>query len=641
MSARTTEGGPVGRSGARLTARVRWLLGLLLTLILPAIVYLVTLYPGVGGRVNPGDSMKFQYIGLVLGVPHEPGYPQYVLLNYLWTSLPWPFEAALQVNLLSAVCSLLAGAFFWSALTRLTGRPLLAVLGTWTLLVSRSVWTFSTEAEVHGLQLLWACAAFWIAVRWTENRDRRWLLALLAVVALSFGNHPLAVMLLLGTAALVLVGEPRAVLSPQVLVAGLVFAGIGLAQYGFLMVRARAEAPYVEAIPAGEPGFADLWRGMTGKRFIDWHWMNDTNGVESGWLELLQEALLQLSLPVLLLALFGAVVGLRRAPPIAGFLLAVLAGSLAFYLAYHVPDPQPYQAHVWLPIAALATLGAAALPRDWWLVAAVVWGGFLVIHVGRDTPDLRVEETKWNRSTLMAGAPANSTVLLEQGSEYDYPMQQLANYYTYAFPDKRAGVEARPAVDVFASWEYLTRHPLVFSGDEVAEALRQRGVAFRPLGRWDGKGRPMFVTRVEPARGLELVPRPRGLELRRSGASVVVPAAPGVWAVVLDPRTPGVRAVLEVRWGPTPSTARRIWDVLGAIHSDDTLCLVVQGEADRVGRLVKELAPEWVPAEETAAHSAVLLANLDVSPHWLQVLLGPGRQTLPVSRWTAAEEPGG
>ncbi len=595
-------------------------------------LYAATLYPGVGGRINPGDSIKFQYIGKILGVPHEPGYPQYVLLNFLWTSLPWPFEPAVQINLLSAVFSLLAGGIFWRALDRLTDRPLVAALGALTLLLSLSVWTFSTEAEVHSLQLVWACLAFWLAVRWTQRRDRRWLIALLAAVALSFGNHPLAVMLLLGTVALVLIGEPRAALSPSVVGAGLLFAYIGVSQYGFLLLRSWSDAPYVEAVPH-QAGLADLWHGMVGQRFIEWHWMKDaTIGVQNGWVDLLLAAVIQLSLPALALAVLGAVVAVRRHLPVAAFLLAVLGGSLAFYVAYHVPDPQPYQAHVWLPLAALAAVGAAALPQGWRLGACLLWAGFLVVNVQRDAGDLRVDEAHFDRSRLVAQAPAHTTVLFEQDGEHLYPIEQLANYYTYAFPDKRPGVEARAAAAAFENGDYLRRQPLVFVAADIREELERQRIAWRPLGRTDREGRQIFVTHVVPARRLELVSKSVGLEMRRGDAPPLVASAPGVSAVVLDPETPGVRAVIEVPWTSTPSTERRIWEILRSVRESDTLCVVVQGEGDRVRRLVERLAPEHV-GEEEELHSAVLVANLEASPYWLQVLINPERERLPVGRW--------
>jgi len=47
--------------------------------------YVATLQPDFGG---PEDAPKFRFIGYVLGTPHPPGYPLYVLLSHAFVSLP-------------------------------------------------------------------------------------------------------------------------------------------------------------------------------------------------------------------------------------------------------------------------------------------------------------------------------------------------------------------------------------------------------------------------------------------------------------------------------------------------------------------------------------------------------------------------
>ena len=87
----------------------------------PAILYAMTLYPGVGGRINPDDSAKFQFLGKILEVPHDPGHPQYLVLSHLWARLPTSLELATHVSLLSAVFTLIAGGLIFTAIRRLCG----------------------------------------------------------------------------------------------------------------------------------------------------------------------------------------------------------------------------------------------------------------------------------------------------------------------------------------------------------------------------------------------------------------------------------------------------------------------------------------------------------------------------------------
>jgi len=76
----------------------------------------LTLYKGVGGVESYGNSTKFQYIGVILGVPHSPGFPLYVLINYLWSHIPVAISIATKISLLSAVFAAMALVFFRRAL---------------------------------------------------------------------------------------------------------------------------------------------------------------------------------------------------------------------------------------------------------------------------------------------------------------------------------------------------------------------------------------------------------------------------------------------------------------------------------------------------------------------------------------------
>jgi len=84
-------------------------LGFWLILILVGIIYLKTILPGLG---YSGDTAKFQYIGKILGVPHAPAYPLYVLLNRFFFSLPVK-NVAFRDNFMSLFFGLLTLIFLY------------------------------------------------------------------------------------------------------------------------------------------------------------------------------------------------------------------------------------------------------------------------------------------------------------------------------------------------------------------------------------------------------------------------------------------------------------------------------------------------------------------------------------------------
>ena len=128
----------------------RYFLGIAVTLILGSL-YAFTLLPGPG---YSGDTVKFQFVGHVLGTPHGPGYPTYVVLNHWFTGL-LPFgSVALKANLLSSVFSILASLVLLGTLSQLGIRGLIATVTTMSFGLGLTVWSQSVVAEVYSLNLL-------------------------------------------------------------------------------------------------------------------------------------------------------------------------------------------------------------------------------------------------------------------------------------------------------------------------------------------------------------------------------------------------------------------------------------------------------------------------------------------------------
>ena len=84
------------------TNRVIAFIGLVVFLI-AATVYLITLTP----TVPFWDSGEFIAVSNILGIPHPPGTPFYVMIGRIATLIPWA-SIAQRVNALSAISSALA-----------------------------------------------------------------------------------------------------------------------------------------------------------------------------------------------------------------------------------------------------------------------------------------------------------------------------------------------------------------------------------------------------------------------------------------------------------------------------------------------------------------------------------------------------
>src|SRR5439155_12322255 len=142
-----------------LTKRVALWVSLVVFLI-AATVYFITLTP----TVPFWDSGEFIAVSYILGVPHPPGTPFYVLLGRIATLIPWA-TVAQRVNAVSAIASAFTVMF-----TYLCGLKIIrlaqgaerratddwiaqvgAVTGALMFAFSDAFWENSIEAEVYAL----------------------------------------------------------------------------------------------------------------------------------------------------------------------------------------------------------------------------------------------------------------------------------------------------------------------------------------------------------------------------------------------------------------------------------------------------------------------------------------------------------
>ncbi|HET9327983.1 MAG TPA: DUF2723 domain-containing protein [Candidatus Eisenbacteria bacterium] len=153
----------------------------ILAFLWAAIVYFITLTP----TVPFWDSGEFIAVSQILGIPHPPGTPFYVLIGRIATLVPWA-SVAQRVNGLSALASALAVMatyFVGLRLIRLAqGKERtrtdewIAIVGAFAgallLAFSDSFWENSIEAEVYSLMSLAQILVLWLGLKWWEAHEQ-------------------------------------------------------------------------------------------------------------------------------------------------------------------------------------------------------------------------------------------------------------------------------------------------------------------------------------------------------------------------------------------------------------------------------------------------------------------------------------
>jgi hypothetical protein len=170
--------------------------------------YLLTLAP----TVTFWDAGEFIAAARILGVPHPPGTPLFVMIAHVW-GLIFPFgEYAVRTNLLSALLSAAgAGCLFLvvhetlrrltsdlppetARVLRLGGAAAAAILGAFTF----TNWQNSNETEVYAVATFTISAMSWLVHVWRGSRGSprapRLLLLIVYLSGVSIGNHLLALL---------------------------------------------------------------------------------------------------------------------------------------------------------------------------------------------------------------------------------------------------------------------------------------------------------------------------------------------------------------------------------------------------------------------------------------------------------------
>ena len=221
-------------------------------------LYVVTLAP----TAQFWDTPEYIAAAYVLGIPHPPGNPLFVIMAHVWGMIPWMSAYAARINLFSAVASSLAAALFFLVGERWL-RPIvparwprrLAALAASVLgATAYTVWTQSVVNEkVYTVSLFSIALVLWLAVRWGDqaagSRRDHLLLLIVYLLALTATNHLMGLLVGPAVLAYVLYTDPKIFISPRFLSWAAVAVVLGVSLWAFLIIR----SPHYPPINEGEP----------------------------------------------------------------------------------------------------------------------------------------------------------------------------------------------------------------------------------------------------------------------------------------------------------------------------------------------------------------------------------------------------
>jgi hypothetical protein len=210
------------------------------------------------------DTSEYIATGWMMGVPHPPGNPLFVVLARAWAVLlePTGLSVAFRINLFSAFMSAAAHAFWFLVFHhilrffsedrrfRLTG----AFVSVLVSATAFSVWNQSNVNEkVYTVSLFTIALLTWLIFRWQERigkgKDDNLLVLIVFVLALSVGNHLMAFLAAPAIGIFVLLSNPKALANWKLYPAGIAAVLLGLSIHLFLPIRAELDPVINEGAP--------------------------------------------------------------------------------------------------------------------------------------------------------------------------------------------------------------------------------------------------------------------------------------------------------------------------------------------------------------------------------------------------------
>ena len=182
--------------------RVHYILTFL-SFIISLCIYVLTMAP----TTSFWDCGEFIASSYIMGVPHPPGAPLFLILGNVFSNIPILSDIGARVNLLSPIVSAFSILFLYLIIVNLLEKyrgevkhisdfiiiNISAFIASLTFAFTDSHWFNAVESEVYSISTFFTAIVLWLILKWADNSDKVWnaryLLLITYMIGLATGVH--------------------------------------------------------------------------------------------------------------------------------------------------------------------------------------------------------------------------------------------------------------------------------------------------------------------------------------------------------------------------------------------------------------------------------------------------------------------
>ncbi|MGQ0713113.1 MAG: glycosyltransferase family 117 protein [Gemmatimonadaceae bacterium] len=230
------------------------------------LLYLVTLSPSTA----MWDASEYIAAAYVMGLPHPPGNPLFIILGRFFAILPIAPTIAQRINVLAALTGAIS-AGMWFLITervlvswladrwqRIAGGAVAALIGA----TAFTVWNQSVVNEkVYTISLLGLAIISWLTVRWSDDPDApgadRLLILVAYLLGLGYANHMMGFLAGPAVAVAVIMRRPQILMQWKLLLLCAGAVVLGMTPFLTQPIRSAFNPPINEGEPTSWQAFWD------------------------------------------------------------------------------------------------------------------------------------------------------------------------------------------------------------------------------------------------------------------------------------------------------------------------------------------------------------------------------------------------